>query len=120
MTNKNDVVMSIENVWAEVSIEDEHHFQAYLSIGLAPYGDFFVEIKFEDLTMDGMAYLAKLSRLPQRIKIGSSLLQKEGYNFSHIVVEKFSANSVGSLTWEGLSDDPENYKGIHDPWLPKR
>lgn len=105
-------VIVYTNVRDKVRLEDKFEYIADITIGLADAGDFYLAIEFADLRMEDFKTLAELSKVPRRLSIKSDLIDKEGYNITHIVVTKFTASSNHSMTWECLSDDPALYNDL--------
>ncbi len=102
-------IISTERIKDKVIIENQE-FSAYISIGVASTTDFYVKLEFFDLNMTTLPIAAKLCQLPHRLKITSDVIQKEGYNITHIVVTNIHTDSTLAMTWDCLSDDPANYE----------
>ena len=105
-------VIVLENVSDKVVIEDIHEYLVDLTLGLADGNDFYLMINFKNLDNENYKILTSLFQQPNRLKFSSKLIEKENYNITHIVVTKFSGNSLNEMTWECLSDDPELYNLI--------
>jgi isocitrate dehydrogenase len=99
-------VIVVSNVPDKIELDGNHNFNCNMTIGLEEKGDFYLFIEFKDLTMGELTVLAELSKARKAIAIKSDVILKKGYDISHIVVTKFSASSMLSLSWECLSDDP--------------
>jgi hypothetical protein len=105
-------VIDLKDIKTKVRLEDKFDFTANITIGLAEGGDFYLVLKFTDLTLEKIQTLSQLVKLTHRLSIKSDVIDREKYNITHIVVTKFSANSYMEMTWECLSDDPSLYEGL--------
>lgn len=101
-----DTVISVESKRDSILLENEFECSAYITIGLADKGDFYVKLEFADLDANLFDNLLKLSVAPKEIKISSEVINNHNYNITHIVVESFSSSSNKELTWECISDTP--------------
>jgi hypothetical protein len=111
-----DVIISKEKILDSIVLEGEYEYSAYITIGLNKTTDFYVSLVFTNLNEVSFKKLAELSQLSQALKIESSVIKKENYNISHIVVTRFVANNKLSMTWECLSDNPNFSLEIEKDW----
>ena len=106
-------VITHKRINDDITLEGKYRFNAYLTIGLDELGDFYLEIEFKDLSTEKFKILANLAKLPRRLQINSSLIDKENYKITHIVVTSFTANSLLEMDWKCLSDDPNIYPDLN-------
>lgn len=109
MKKNNEPVIVFENKSDIIQIEDIYKFSVDLTLGLDEGSDFYLLITFKNLTEDEYKTLFNLWQQPNRLKFSSSLIEKENYNISHIVVTKFNSNNLLEMSWECLSDNPDLY-----------
>ncbi|MEP2026163.1 MAG: hypothetical protein ABJH98_07805 [Reichenbachiella sp.] len=93
----------------------ENEFSVKTTIGLAKYGDFYLEIDFRDLKPSDFESLIKLTKISGRLSFKSELVEKENYNITHVVLMEFSTGSTTSMHWKCLSDDPKHYDNLMEP-----
>jgi len=101
-----------KNVKDQIRLENQYDFNTILTIGLVEFGDFYLTIEFSELTMEDFKTLAKLNKSARRISIKSNIIDREGYNITHIVIKSFTADNNFSVTWECFSDDPALYDNL--------
>jgi hypothetical protein len=109
MESNNEPVIVFENIKDIVQIEDVYEYSVDLTLGLDEGNDFYLLIKFKDLSENDYKTLVELWKQPNRLKFSSKLIKRENYNITHIVVTEFSGNNMFEMTWECLSDDPTLY-----------
>lgn len=112
MESTREPVIVFDDVNDIIQIEDINEYSVGLTLGLDEGGDFYLLIKFKNLTENDYSTLINLWERPNRLKFSSRLIKKENYNITHIVVTKFSGNNFLEMTWECLSDDPNLYNLI--------
>lgn len=94
-----------EKVKDRITFNNEYSFVISLTIGLTAQNDYILYIDFHNQSKEDQKHLIKLSKSVGTITIDSDFLKKEGYNISHLVIEKFTMDSMGSIKWICLSDD---------------
>ena len=99
-------VITIENEFDTIKLEDEYEFTAYISIGLAQKGDFYVKLDFVNLDRLSFGLVNSLYLLNKALSIESPLITKNGYPITHIVVTNMEAKNNFGYMWECLSDNP--------------
>jgi hypothetical protein len=100
-----DTVITHSRISDHITIEDKQ-YSVYTTLGLTNKDDFYVQIEFIDLDQNSLVEVISLYKIPKALTFSSDLAKKEGYNISHIVVEKMQTNNQYEMTWECLSDEP--------------
>ena len=100
-----DTVITYNRILDHITIEDKQ-YSAYTTLGLTKQEDFYVQIEFVDLDLNSLAEVVNLYKIPEALAFSSDLAKREGYNITHIVVEKMRTNSQYEMIWECLSDEP--------------
>ncbi len=101
-----DIVISVDREKDKVIIENGQEYDAYTTIGHRMRGDFYLKLEFAKLHEKTFGDLSKWSLEPRELAINSAVIKKNGYDITHIIVEKFQTNSNYELIWECISDKP--------------
>ncbi len=69
----NNVIISQPRTIDTILLEDQHKFNAYITIGLEEKNDFYVLIEFANLDSDSFKTVAELSKMTKALKINSEV-----------------------------------------------
>ena len=103
-----DVVITHENVRDSITLDGKDIYSALLTVGLEKGTDFYLKIRFLDLTIAEFKQLAELTKEKRAIPISSPFFTREGFDITQIVIFNFSAKSDYTMSWEALSDKDIN------------
>lgn len=102
---KGDPIFTFQEVADKIILDNEHKFDVLISIGLNQHRDYYLKIVFQ-VEMERYRLIRELFEVKRALVFESELCKKQGYDITHIVATNLSANSVGLMMWECLSDKP--------------
>lgn len=102
-----DIIISQPRTLDNITIDGEHQYAAYITIGLVKSCHFRIFLEFDVFDEATVKKLYQLYRPVKPVRIQSEVITKENYNISHIIIEQFKTERKCSITWECISDDPD-------------
>lgn len=91
----------------KITLDDKvDQYSVYITITGDAKHDFNIKLEFRNLNSQALKKLAEYTKLSRAIKINSEYIAEKELPITHLVIEKFTADSLMNMEWRCVSDDP--------------
>ena len=90
----------LERTLDQVVLEGQYKYSAYITVEHNKIENFKIRLEFINLDSESFKNIIRLYTLSKPLRIESRLIAKENLNITHIVLEKFLADTRFAMIWE--------------------